>query len=98
MQYSILLCVVLVGLVVLYRNRHGVKLQEVAIIKMAASRGEDYIERTYAGCRIRNPLVVKVKLAPLYSTTALRRKIWVQLKQFDLNVSAVRYQGVTYSF
>lgn len=88
----------LIVMIALYRNRHGVKLQEVAIIKMAASRGEDYIERTYAGCRIRNPLVVQVKLAPFYSTKALHRKIWVQLKKFDMNVTAVRYQGVTYSF
>lgn len=100
MTYAIIAVLVLALIAVTVRiiRHRGFTLQEVAIYKCAASQGEDFVEVTVGGCRLRRPLEVVVKLDKRYDRVALAKAIWHQAAKLDPRTSAVRYQGNTYSF
>ena len=83
-------------MVIAYRNRHGVKLQEVAVSNIAASHGEDYIETKIGGCRLRYQMSVKVRLAPVYSRKRLGGAIMHQALKINPRTTAVCYNGTVY--
>lgn len=95
-MYYFLAVSLVILMVIAFRNRHGVKLQEVAVYDIAASQGEDYVETRVGGCRLRYRMSVKVKLAPFYSKARLGGAIIHQAKKINPRITAVRHNGIVY--
>lgn len=95
-MYFFLAVTLVILLVIAFRNRHGVKLQEVSVSNIAASHGEDYIETRIGGCRLRYRMSVKVKLAPVYSKKRLGAVIMYQALKINPRTTAVCYNGIVY--
>ena len=94
----VLAFVVLTAIVARVIRYRGYTVHKVSIYQCAASHGEDYVEITVGGCRLRKPLEVEVKLYKFHNAKALRQSIWNSVKLYDKRVSAVCYQGQIYSF
>lgn len=96
---AVLAAIVLAVVVVRRMRHHGFTLQEVSIYQEAASqKADNFVEITVAGCRLRKPLAVEVELERRFNPEKLREAIWRSVKRYDDRVSAVRFQGHTYSF
>lgn len=95
---AVLAFVTLTAIIARVIRYRGYTVHKVSIYQCAAARGEDYVEITVGGCRLRKPLEVEVKLHKFHSDKALRQSIWSSVKKYDKRVSAVCYKGQTYSF
>lgn len=97
-MFYLFIAVLVVATVTALVRRRGYKLHSVTIYQCAASRGDDYVEITVGGCRLRKSVEVKADISRFHKAEALRRSIWASVKKYDSRVTAVRYQGHTYSF
>lgn len=85
--------------VVFWMVNRGAILEEVGIVNMAASRGEDYVEKNVGGCLLRQPLQVKYRVLPFvkFDQDFLLRRILRQAQKLDKGISLISYKGVCYA-